>query len=128
MEWSDLKDNIIIKWNPKWTIKSPIIILIQKKISDDIYSAQVLAGTCYEREYYRLLLIPMMDKYYTVQIRRFNFEKCKNDIMLSTVDDKESIIERMKDHVNSYLDLYNDEKLWADNMIEIAEKFYNGGL
>lgn len=136
MEWDDLKEGMIIRWNPVF-IESfdPIIILLGAKgIQNHLpyqyegIQCQILSGTSYSYEVYQELFVSNHDYFCTVTIYRSKFEKYKNDIIVSTQDDFKYIENRMNSHIESYKRGYEEQKIWAEDLIQKAEKFYNCDL
>jgi len=123
MNWTDLKEGMFIKWNPLWS-RLPLIILLCSKTADDIFITQLIVGLGYSAFNYDQLLSPKYDKYGYTEMRRYKFENCKNDISLSTIEDKTQIENRLNTHVESYYREYLIQKEWANNILDCANKYY----
>ena len=132
MEWNDLKEGMIIRWNPVF-IKSldPIIILLGAKgiqnhlsFQYECIQCQILSGTSYNYEVYQELFVSNHDHFCTATIYKSKFEKYKNDIIISTQDDIKYIENRMNLHIESYKRGYEEQKIWAKNLLKGAKKFY----
>lgn len=129
MEWNDLKPGMIIKWKPYFARDfDPIIILIEDKYIDQRYyesfNTQILSGTAYSAFEYCHLLTSLRTIMGYTRIYKYNFEKNKENIFLSTSEDKQYIDIRMQRHVNSYKIEYENQKIWAKELMKKVNKFY----
>ena len=129
MEWDDLKEGMIIKWNAYFVKDyNPIIIMIKEKLNDDRYecfSTEVLSGLNYSVFDYRILLRPANDDFCTTRMYKQLFEKNSSNIEISTSEDLHFIKDRLDQHIDSYKSLYEIQKIWAKDLLKRAEKFYH---
>lgn len=128
MEWNDLKEGMIIRWNA-YFVKDfdPVIIILDAKINEygkECFDTQILNGTTYGAfDYCKLLTSRRSFMGYT-RMYRYNFEKNKDQITVSKSDDLRFIERRMKNHIDSYKIEYDRQKIWAEDLLRRAEKFY----
>ena len=132
MEWNELKSGYVIRFTPTYrqSITSnewydvKIIILLGEKCSDgSSFVGNVLTGLDYPRDVYRSLMIPNMDDRRTVTIPYSKFSKFKDCITLADKSDYKSIADRINSHIQSYLDLYNIEKIWGKSILKKVNEF-----
>ena len=132
MEWNELKSGYVIRFTPTYrqSITSnewydvKIIILLGEKCSDGLsFIGNVLTGLDYPTDVYRSLMIPNMDVMRTVTIPYSKFSKFKDCITLADKSDYESIADRINRHIQSYLDLYNTEKIWGKSILKKVNEF-----
>lgn len=130
MEWDDLKEGMIIKWNAYFVKDyNPIIIMIREKLNDDRYeyfSTEILSGLNYSVFDYRILLRPTNDNFCTTRMYKQLFEKNSSNIEISTTEDFRFIKDRLDQHIDSYKSLYEIQKIWAKDLLKRVEKFYHG--
>ena len=130
MEWNELKPGMIIRWNiNNFNKYDPIIILIKSEFTErgdhgKGFYTEVLSGTSYTAWQYSELLNSLDSTMGYTKIYKYKFERCKDKISISTIEDMHYILDRLNRHVESYEDEYKRQKEWATSLIQQAEKFY----
>lgn len=132
MEWDDLNSGMIIRWNADFVKDfDPIIIILETRFSTynrEWFDTQILSGTSYSAFQYCALLTSCQSSMGFTKMYRYNFEKYKNQIIISEKDDIQFVQRRMERHIFSYKMEYKRQKSWAEDLIQKAEKFYNCDL
>lgn len=132
MEWNELKSGYVIRFAPtyresitsnEWHDAKIIILLGVKRLDGSSFVGNVLAGLDYPKDVYRSLMIPNMDDMCTVTIPYSKFSKFKDCITLADKSDYKSIADRINSHIQSYFNLYNNEKIWGKSILKKVDKF-----
>ena len=131
MKWNELKPGMIIRWDIYNSTNNPIIILIKSKFAErgdhgEGFYTEVLSGINYNVWQYSELLTSLGSTMGYTKIYKYKFERCKDKISISTIEDMPYILNRMNRHVESYEAEYKRQKEWATNLMQQAEKFYKG--
>ena len=124
MEWSEVKEGMVIRWRPYFARESsPITITIEGKTNNDL-ETELLTGCEYGNLQLSELLVPLRGRTSTV-IPRWRFEKYKECIELIDKEDCSFIKERLDHLVSSYYRSYLIEKEWASEMKKRVDESLN---